>query len=346
MSELVSLQQSIQKNCDLIDARFAQKFILCTYLLKMREYYRWAKKIPFSTSLPKDKLMEWVLKQELYWEDIESHEQERVAIGSQEFDPLQTDIINRHLKDKNLVYGGGYGYANVPVYFLGRLKKREEREGYTLTITSQEFARGMIALPGALQGNHIIIRREALRSLLWSRVEEWQFQKRDNPMGQAISFYDFQNNPDRAIEAMTDQEMESVIQHEIGEGRAGERLGDVWNEMLFNHPHTKLAVFARAVRDCFADCMTTLPYLLGEKKESSIHFFIANLSGMRQEISPALKRAYKEWEKDKDYSRLRDITEQGKTHWQETAGKIIDLYQNNGESSVSVIESMIETTRL
>ena len=41
LDELQSLRRSVQRNCDISDAEFAQSYSLCTYLLKMRELYRW-----------------------------------------------------------------------------------------------------------------------------------------------------------------------------------------------------------------------------------------------------------------------------------------------------------------
>ena len=38
MAELVA---AVQTNCDIADARHARDVSLCTYLLGMREFYRW-----------------------------------------------------------------------------------------------------------------------------------------------------------------------------------------------------------------------------------------------------------------------------------------------------------------
>ncbi|HSP01523.1 MAG TPA: hypothetical protein VLN90_08695, partial [Thioalkalivibrio sp.] len=40
-AQLSDLRQSVQRNCDIADARHAGNDTLCTYLLKMREFYRW-----------------------------------------------------------------------------------------------------------------------------------------------------------------------------------------------------------------------------------------------------------------------------------------------------------------
>lgn len=40
---LQALSTAVQHNCDIADAQHARNFTLCTYLLKMRELYRWEK---------------------------------------------------------------------------------------------------------------------------------------------------------------------------------------------------------------------------------------------------------------------------------------------------------------
>ncbi|MEO8677345.1 MAG: hypothetical protein ABI569_17355, partial [Casimicrobiaceae bacterium] len=56
MRNLPRLTSAVQHNCDISDARFAGDYGLCTFLLKMREYYRWENELPFAHALPKDEL--------------------------------------------------------------------------------------------------------------------------------------------------------------------------------------------------------------------------------------------------------------------------------------------------
>ena len=43
MQDVQALSAVVQRNCDISDARHARDFTMCVYLLRMREYYRWAK---------------------------------------------------------------------------------------------------------------------------------------------------------------------------------------------------------------------------------------------------------------------------------------------------------------
>ena len=42
----------VQRNCDISDANHGGNFTMCTYLMKMREYFRWEKGLAFTDRLP------------------------------------------------------------------------------------------------------------------------------------------------------------------------------------------------------------------------------------------------------------------------------------------------------
>ena len=68
---LPELAGVVQRNCDISDARHAGDYGLCTFLLKMREYYRWEHELPFARSLPKDELGDWLRTREQAWDRID-----------------------------------------------------------------------------------------------------------------------------------------------------------------------------------------------------------------------------------------------------------------------------------
>jgi len=60
MRNFPQLASVVQYNCDISDARHAGDYGLCSFLLKMREYYRWENEVPLTRALPKDELGEWL----------------------------------------------------------------------------------------------------------------------------------------------------------------------------------------------------------------------------------------------------------------------------------------------
>ena len=123
LRNLPGLAEAVQRNCDISDARFAGDYGMCTFLLKMREYYRWENELPFGRNLPKDELGEWLKSREQAWERIEEEAFEPLPLASGALDPFEAAAANRELLPQGGVYGAGYGRMGKPVFFLGALQR-------------------------------------------------------------------------------------------------------------------------------------------------------------------------------------------------------------------------------
>ena len=66
--------RAVQRNCDIADARHAGDYTLCIFLLRMREHYRWEKRLPFSAPLAKDAVGDWLAEREALWNEIEAED--------------------------------------------------------------------------------------------------------------------------------------------------------------------------------------------------------------------------------------------------------------------------------
>ena len=342
MGDFNNLISTIQKNCDLVDALHAQDYGLCIYLLKMRDYYRWRNNIPLTADLVNDDIHEWIRETEDYWDEIQGQAFGNLEINGNEFDVFDTDEINNELKKENLVYSGGLSYGAVPLFYLANLEEVRQEKGFQILISSNEHARGLFGPPALYRDSTIFIRKEALSQFLWSRYDEWQFKKRENPLGRAMGYYDFENDPISALEKMTKRELDTVIQHEIGEGLIGQKLGGVWQDMVVEFVHSKTEILLRAVRDLAVDCLTTLPFLLNEKKEASMHLYFSGFSDMRRELFPGLYLAYGHWSKTGEPEKMEELVSNGQGLWFDLSKEIISLYSSGGKNVQSKIDSLIE----
>jgi hypothetical protein len=161
MRNLPQLANVVQRNCDISDARHAGDYGLCTFLLKMREYYRWENELPFERSLPREDLGDWLKAREQAWDRIEADEFAPLPLARGELDPFDAEAANGELLPQGCVYSAGYGRSRKPVFFLGRLLRVEQRAGRTIRISSCEYARELAAPPAMLQGR--------TSSCAWSR---------------------------------------------------------------------------------------------------------------------------------------------------------------------------------
>src|SRR5512134_3494492 len=292
LRNLPGLAEAVQRNCDISDARFAGDYGMCTFLLKMREYYRWENELPFGRALPKDELGEWLKTREQQWGRIEAEEFAPLPLASGALDPFEAAAANRELLPQGGVYGAGYGRMGKPVFFLGALERLEERAGLTICVSACEYARELAAPPAMLQGRTIFLRLESVRRYLWEKIEEWQWRKQDNAMARALASYDFIADTEAALQRMADNETEPMILHEVGEATAGELLGDRWREMMASVARTRNEPIARAVRDLLADCLSTLPGLLQRANLPALHFYFATFDAPRRQLFPQAMGAY------------------------------------------------------
>ncbi len=341
------VSQSVQHNCDIADARHGADFGMCTYLMKMREYYRWEKGLGFRDRLPKDDVGDWLSAREALWAELAEAEFGAVTVAGERFDPFDADGVNAALEPHALVYSAGLALGAKPHFFLGRLLRREAPlEGFDLRVADVELARGLSAPPAMTRGRSIFLRREALRRYLWEKLESWRWSRPDNAFGRAVACYPFESDLDAALEQMTDSELASAREHEIGEFLAGEQLGEAWNRLLLDLAQTPAELMARAVRDHLADCTRTLPMLVESGRDASIHCFAGNLTGMRREIFPGLRGAYEQWRNARDPEPLAAIAALGRRHWAELAAALLDLHRRHGARAAGPVAQLVAAHHL
>jgi hypothetical protein len=264
-------------------------------------------------------------EREELWESLEEEDYQPLDVAGERFDPFESDAVNQRLAPLGLVYSAGLGRHAKPHFFLGRLRQHQQPGGCSVLISDEEYARDLGAPPAMTQGNTIYIRRESLRRMLWEKLESWLWNRPDNALGRAFSCYDFETDLDGALQAMTDMEIEAVLLHEMGEYRAGLKLGDDWNRLVLDVIGTPAELMLRAVRDHLADCLVTLPAIAERGEAASIHFYLGNLAHMRQEIFPALQSAYREWRTSGSAEPLRAVARRGRVHWDRLAQRLLDV---------------------
>jgi len=82
---------------------------------------------------------------------------------------------------------------------------------------------------------------------------------------------------------------------------------------------------ARAVRDHLADAISTLPALIEQNNQASIHFYFGNLTNMRKHIFPSLQSAYQQWQNSKNIAQLKKAVKNSHDHWQNIATQMLSL---------------------
>ncbi len=339
--------QSVQYNCHIADAHHAEDYTMCTYLLKMREYFRWEQNLGCRSQIPKDALGDWLSERESLWENMLEAEFQPVEIDGQLFDPFDTEAINNALAPYDLVYSAGLEGGSKAHFFLGQLLLREAGDGqFTLYMSGDELARCLNAPPAMTSEHSIFLRRQSMHRYLWEKYETWAWSRPDNALGRALACYPFDSSPDEALDAMTENEMPLVKAHEMGEHEAGKLLGENWNQMLMQLAYSQAELMARAVRDHLADCIYSLPMLAEQNHAPAIHFFMGNLSGMRKLLFPALQPAYDQWLDTGDTGAFVHFASSGKAHWLALAEDMMALHAREGVAAAEPIKQLVEARKL
>ncbi len=85
---------AVQRNCHISDARHGADYGLCTYLLKMREYYRWENGLGYGASLANESVGEWLTRREQLWDSLSDDDFTPLPFAGRLFDPFDVDRIN------------------------------------------------------------------------------------------------------------------------------------------------------------------------------------------------------------------------------------------------------------
>jgi hypothetical protein len=333
-AELAALVDVVQRNCDLADARHAREKSMCTYLLDMREHFRWAAQLPLGAAPDRARLSEWIAQREQDWEKMPAADATFAPLPlAGGIDPFDDEAANRHLAAHGWLYGAGIGLFGAPLFFLAERASEQMRDGARVVVTGRELARGMAAPPAVSRGHTVIVRLDALRRWLWTRVEAGSRRAGDSAFAAALRAYPGADAA-AAVERMALGEVETLILHELGELRAGALLGAEWERMIAaSARRTELVL--RAVRDLLADCLVTLPQLLARDARASLLFWYATFDGLRRQLAPELAEPFRAQPDRIDCAALDAAARAGATRWFERASGLRAAWQRGGHTALA-----------
>jgi len=150
------------------------------------------------------------------------------------------------------------------------------------------------------------------------------------------------------LDRIAELETETLILHELGERRAAALLGPQWEEMLAALDDRRIELVARAVRDLLADCLSTLPTLLERDAFASVHFWFANLEGMRGLLAPDLRAGYLRWRGDAPAgsAALAEAVQAQREHWLAQAQRMLAAWRQDAAAGAAAIsEALVVAAR-
>ncbi|MCI1193041.1 hypothetical protein MOJ79_14450 [Calidifontimicrobium sp. SYSU G02091] len=341
--DVAALTAAVQTNCHIADARHAAELTLCSYLLQMRELYRWEQRLPLGAPLARDAVGPWLARREREWAQLEGRD--FVALPSPaaeaDVDPFDVDALASPLAAHGLAYGAALAGRERPAFFLAELlEARALDDGLALQVCGRELARGLFAPPAALVGDTVVLRRESFARWMWEKFEAFGLRRADGAFKAVVDAYGLDRDFDAALPRLLDEQGETLVLHELGEWRAAQRLEPGWAAMRRALDDRRADLQVRAVRDLVADLETTLPTLLARDDAPSLHFFFATFDGLRAALCPALPRAYATWRGGDGGRGLRDTCAAAATHFTALADEVLALHARDGDAAVAIGERL------
>lgn len=346
--EIEELKEQVKLNCIISDARFWGYYSICGLLMRLRELYRSEKNLMSWDTIAKEEIAGWIAITEAQWKSLEDEYFRPLEIAGTSYDPFDVDGLNAILNQEGLVYGGGYGRFNKPTFFLAALERKREVYDYLVYYSGKEICRDLSTSAAMLQGRCIFVRLEALKNLLWDKLQEMQGRRFGGLLKEAFSSCGIDGTEPAQdlkgrIEALASRVSELFVLHETGEAFEDEH-SDELQEILSENAERGAEFYVRGVKDLLADTSAKGPlrYIIEKRDKTLLYFHIALLDGIRKEIFPELISTYQRFSDCGDWSLLEEMRRTGYRRAEELMQHILRLWQG-GESTklVSMIRQRL-----
>ncbi len=346
----IDLINDIKFNCDVSDAQYWGYFSVCGLLMRYRDLFRSEKGLKPWAEINREEILSWIAGKESRWPDLEEMGFRDLAIGGIKYSPFDLVGINHALKERQLIYGAGYGMYMKPTFFLAELRTLHEVSGLTVYTSGTEFARDLFTAAGMLQGKSIFLRLEPLTMLLLYKFSELN-TRHVSALEDAFAQYGFQQRQiidetfEKRIEKMAERYAGVVLRHEIAESR--EDISE-WKDLLSEAGDRKAEHYLRAIKDLIADTSDHGPYkrIIDMRDRGALSLTIALMEGYRRVLFPEIQGAYNEFCRQGDWSAMERSRQAGYERFRSHRDAIVDLYRGSSgkDDFTKKIRERLQTT--
>ena len=326
------ITRQILHNCDISDAYHAGMYSICGLALRLRDLFKWEKRLPPWEEKDSSEVLEWIETKEIKWEQYKENDYVKLTINGKKFDPFDTVGINKVMEPHKLFYGAGYAHGLKPSFFLATIEEKTNINGTTIYTLDRELARDLLTIPALTQNSCVLLRQESAKLFLWDKIV--YIKKSGRP---ALKFALEEcglkeQHPKilkRSLTKILAAQKEAFIYHEIGELNDTNFDRRLWREIIAAFPHSPVEFLARAVKDLLADTNEygTLQYIIKERKTASMAFYAAFLDGLAKEFFPELPACFQRFTQARDWDIINQAVSCGYNTATKHAELITDLYR-------------------
>ncbi len=314
MTKPSDIATQVLTNCDISDAAHAGLFSICGLALRLRDLFKWEKKLDPWEERESSEVLEWIGEKEQIWESIANEEFNPIYIGDESFDPFDIRGINESLEPRGLYYGAGYAGNVKPTFFLGEINKTETVEDCTVITIGEEYARDLLTLPALCEDDRIILREHSAALYLWDEI---LYIKPSGKKALEFALNDCgitDHRPEsliRHMSAILKVQKDIYIFHELGEIRDTGFNRDIWREMVAGYPDSPVELYARAVKDLLADTSPagTLRHIITARNTAALGFYAAFIENMNKSLFPEFIDAFSGFMETSEWSAVEIVVE-------------------------------------
>ncbi len=324
------LTRQVLNNCNISDSQNAGLFSICGLALRLRDLYKWEKRLNPWEEKDSAEVLEWIGHKEEAWDYVTENAFSELTIDGQTFDPFDTSGINTVLAPLKLFYSAGYGRSLKPTFFLGVIDEKRDLNGATLYVTGHELARDLLTIPASSRGDRILLRKEAGRLYLWDQMQ--YVNKSGRPaLAYALDRCGIKDhrtkNLQRQLHTIYYHQKEVYIYHELGEIKDKTFPRGKWRKIISEFPHTTVELAARTVKDLLADtCESgTLRRIVETQSCARLGFYVAFMAGLAKTLFPEIKAAFTDFIHSENWEIIEEATMTGYRNAKKDADLLISL---------------------
>jgi hypothetical protein len=332
MNDIEAITYQILNNCNISDAQHAGLFTTCGLALRLRDLYKWEKRLSPWEENDASEILDWIGEKEQLWETLADAKYADLSIRGRRYNPFDTTKINAVLEPEGILYGAGYAHSLKPTFFLAEIDKKGQANGYTVYTLGRELARDLLTLPALSQENSILLRTDSARLYLWDQMAYIKKSGRA-ALRFALEHCGLEEQHTKTLQhnlqKILDAQKDNYIYHEIGEMRDSTFHRDIWRELIAAFPHSPVELLTRALKDLLADTNEhgTLCYLIKNRKTAALGLYAAFLDGMLKALFPELRAAFNNFTKTLNWHTIKEAAAAGYRNATDYTNQMIQIFQ-------------------
>jgi hypothetical protein len=327
------LKRGILHNCDVTDAKHAGLYSVCGLVMRLRDLYKWERRLPPWQEDESAKVLEWIGDRETRWEGLMTADYQPLTLDRHTADAFDTKTVNQWIQPNGLYYGAGYAHSLKPTFFLAEVEDRLVVQGRVVWILGREHARDLLTLPAFSQDSQVVLRTEAGRMYLWDQILYLSNSGR-RAFDFALKACGLENQQHETIrrdfDTIWDANKTIYVRHEIGEIEDHVFDRNIWQGMLADYPHTPVELFVRTLKDLLADTNPkgTLPHLIAQRNKAGLGLYVAFGNGITRSLTQPIICAFDDFLEDAaDWDAMACATQKMREAIKGHTRRVLEVYR-------------------